>query len=265
MKKDWSFYKSTDDVDIRRIVVDNCETNYYATSDGHIVSSNYRRSGKPCILKENINKDGYHTVKLYVNGKKKTCKVHRLVASAFIPNPLNLSEVNHIRVENSENKSDNSVSNLEWCDRKHNMQHAVKNGLHKALKGENHQSVVYTDKQIHAVCKHLEKGKLTIKQISDKTGVSRYTIGKILDPRKSVRKDVTKLYNFANYRGAIIYGNSLRRYSDKQIKDVCKELVKGGIPMYKISEKTGVSYAVVKKIRARKHKSYERIYSKYDF
>lgn len=265
MKKEWCYYEPSDDIEIRRIQIDGEDTDYYASSDGHIISTNYRRSGKSCILKETINRDGYHTVKLYINGKKKSCKVHRLVAQSFIPNPLDLPEVNHIHVENSDDKSDNSVYNLEWSDRANNIQHAVKNGLHIAHKGENHGGVVYTDKQIHDVCKHLEKGKLTIKEITNKTGVSRDTISNILNPNICARKDISSLYDLSKYNAKNMFDESLCKFTDKQIKQVCKELVKNKIPMYKISEKTGVSYSVVKKIKARKHKTYERIYKKYNF
>jgi len=51
--------------------------------------------------------------------------VHRLVAEAFIPNPLKLTDVNHIDGD----KSNNTVSNLEWCSRKANVEHAWRTGL----------------------------------------------------------------------------------------------------------------------------------------
>lgn len=71
------------------------------------------------------DKKGYFVTDLYKDGKRKTARVHRLVAEAFIPNPENKSEVNHL----NGNKKDNRVSNLEWTTKKENMSHAVSNGL----------------------------------------------------------------------------------------------------------------------------------------
>lgn len=77
------------------------------------------------------DKDGYLKVILYKNGKPKSFQVHRLVASAFIENPLNLSEVNH----RDENPSNNRVENLEWCTRKYNMNYGTR--LEKQLANPN--------------------------------------------------------------------------------------------------------------------------------
>ena len=64
---------------------------------------------------------GYENIKLCKENKTYHFLVHRLVAEAFIPNPLNLPEVNHI----NRNTSDNRVENLEWCDRKMNVAHSL--------------------------------------------------------------------------------------------------------------------------------------------
>lgn len=77
------------------------------------------------ILKPGRDKDGYLQVGLYKNGEGKKCKIHRLVAQAFIPNPQNLTEVNH----RDENKTNNSVQNLEWCDRKYNNNYGTRNQM----------------------------------------------------------------------------------------------------------------------------------------
>lgn len=68
---------------------------------------------------------GYLITDLYMNGERKTMRINRLVASAFIPNPENKEEVNH----KNGNKHDNNVSNLEWTTKKENNIHAVKHGL----------------------------------------------------------------------------------------------------------------------------------------
>ena len=79
--------------------------------------------GKERILKPNKDKDKYLIVCLCKQGIKKMCKVHRLVASAFIENPNNFCELNH----RDECKANNCVSNLEWCDRKHNINYGTRN------------------------------------------------------------------------------------------------------------------------------------------
>lgn len=68
-------------------------------------------------IKSNANNgNGYLVVNLKNNGKQKMVTVHRLVAEAFIENPKNLPCVNH----KDENKTNNKVNNLEWCDHKYN-------------------------------------------------------------------------------------------------------------------------------------------------
>ena len=62
------------------------------------------------------NRNVYWRVKLHYNGKKEDHRIHRLVAIAFIPNPMNLPEINH----KDENKLNPKSDNLEWCDRKYN-------------------------------------------------------------------------------------------------------------------------------------------------
>ena len=70
------------------------------------------------ILKPEI-RNGYYSVSLMKNNKRRNYRIHRLVAEAFIPNPDNLPQVNH----KDENKLNNIVSNLEWCDNTYNSQY----------------------------------------------------------------------------------------------------------------------------------------------
>ena len=63
------------------------------------------------LLKPMPDKGGYLVVNLYKNRKRKTCKVHRLVAAAFIPNPDNKPTVEHMDTD----KTNNHVNNLYWA------------------------------------------------------------------------------------------------------------------------------------------------------
>lgn len=74
------------------------------------------------ILKPYENHKGYLKIGLQKDGASHKHRVHRLVAQAFIPNPDNLPEVNHI----DGNKQNNSVTNLEWVDGKTNREHGEK-------------------------------------------------------------------------------------------------------------------------------------------
>ena len=89
--------------------------------DGLYKISNYGRVKSFCKGDEQYkvqhdNGRGYMTVQLYKNGKMKNEYVHRLVALAFIPNPNGLPQVNH----KDEDKQNNYVDNLEWCDATYN-------------------------------------------------------------------------------------------------------------------------------------------------
>lgn len=79
------------------------------------------------ILKPKVDRKGYLFVELHKNGKSKHYKVHRLVAKAFIPNPDNKPQVNHI----NGNKTDNKKENLEYCTNYENQKHAWLIGLQK--------------------------------------------------------------------------------------------------------------------------------------
>jgi len=88
---------------------------------------------------------GYYSLCLR-NKNKKMHRVSRLVAQAFIPNPENKPEVNHI----DGNKKNNVVCNLEWNTASENMLHAFKTGLHN-LEGERHPRSKLTQDQVECI------------------------------------------------------------------------------------------------------------------
>lgn len=76
---------------------------------------------------------GYSIVSLSKDGKVKKKRVHRLVAEAFIPNPNNLPEVNHIDTI----RTNSRVDNLEWCTRRENIDHSIRLGHYKRYGSRN--------------------------------------------------------------------------------------------------------------------------------
>lgn len=90
-------------------------------------SDNKIQTFKERILKVLPDNNGYSRVSLPINGKQTKVRIHRLVAKAFIDNPDNRLQVNHI----DGNKSNNHITNLEWCTTKENVIHAYKIGLKK--------------------------------------------------------------------------------------------------------------------------------------
>lgn len=93
-------------------------TNYEISNLGHVRNI---KTGR--ILKPRIAGNGYYNVMLKsdIDGKFYNCYIHRLVALAFISNPNNYKEVNH----KDELKNNNTVENLEWCDRQYNVNYGT--------------------------------------------------------------------------------------------------------------------------------------------
>ena len=87
----------------------------------HTNKRGYKRKGK--IMKLSFNAYGYRQVGIFKNGKRYTRRVHRLVAQAFIPNPNNYPIINH----KDEVRTNNKVSNLEWCTVEYNNNYGTRN------------------------------------------------------------------------------------------------------------------------------------------
>lgn len=107
--------------------IKECE-GYYISEQGEVLSFREKNTKHPkgYILKPRIGKQGYARVYLTDNqGKRKDYKIHRLVATYYLDNPSNLPIVNH----KDGNKTNNHISNLEWCTYTHNSLHSYATGL----------------------------------------------------------------------------------------------------------------------------------------
>jgi hypothetical protein len=100
--------------------------NHYIDKNGNVI--NILRNK---ILSPSITKKGYLRVHIMHNKKEAHFFIHRLLALAYIENPLNKPFINHI----DGNKLNNVLSNLEWCTNSENIKHAYDNGLIKSSKG----------------------------------------------------------------------------------------------------------------------------------
>ncbi len=159
---------------------------YYEASNHGRIRSKERKiemlaNGKyPClkikksvILKPRLSL-GRNASAICHNGIRIDFWTHRLIAETFIPNPKNLTDINHI----DGNPSNNKIENLEWCTRSENMQHAHRTGLIKMPKGSKHHSAKLTEEQVLLI-RHRRSNGQTATALGKEFKVSQRTISEI--------------------------------------------------------------------------------------
>lgn len=147
-----------------------------------------KETGKPISPKNNGN--GY--LRIYIPQVKKRFLLHRLVATAHIPNPENKPQVNHI----DGNKHNNSASNLEWCTNRENMTHFYKKMNGNSVKVDTHSPEYRTGKKIviseysgnekgfyGKIVKYCYENDLTIMAFEQKCNLSNGSVSKWKDGR----------------------------------------------------------------------------------
>lgn len=145
---------------------------YEIAEDGRIWSKRFKKWMSPFenVIKHRTCKQHYLRIALYnKNGVRKKVMVHRLVATAFVPNPHNKPFVNHI----DGNKHNNDYRNLEWATNKENCHHASKNDLIKKK---------LTDNQVREIRKDFSNW--SHQRIADHFNVSRRLIGLIKQEKR---------------------------------------------------------------------------------
>jgi hypothetical protein len=170
--------------------VEGYEGSYQVSSFGRIKSLARTRLGKnnsivnlqEKIMSQKTSKSGYKNIGFHSSGKK-FFSVHRLVALAFIPKVEGKDTVNHIDGK----KQNNNISNLEWCDHKEQMIHAVENNLL-----EKRGSPKFSKKLKMQVLDYFNENKdISIFKLSQIFGISERTAGRIVKegvkPRPTTR------------------------------------------------------------------------------
>lgn len=126
---------------------------------------------KEKYCKQQLSKKGYYMIRLPGPNRNKLETVHRLVAKAFLDNPCDYAEVNHI----DGIKNNNNVNNLEWCSRNQNVHHALKNGLKPTKVNPKLHKRIMGMYNLDGIPQYI---------IAQKTGLSRATISQLIN-RKS--------------------------------------------------------------------------------
>lgn len=143
---------------------------YQVSNLGSVRSLKYKgQSGHVHRLKPALDGRGYPYVVLYCNGAHGNFHIHRLVATAFIPNPDGLPIVNHI----DEVKTNNHTSNLEWCTEKYNLEY----GTVRARQSESKKGKFTGDRNPRArkvICLNNKQIFNTAKEAGEWCGVAPY-------------------------------------------------------------------------------------------
>ena len=135
------------------------------------------RCGKVYILKTTLQYTGYVHINIRLKGdlQPKGYRLHRLVASHFIPNPENKKTVNHI----DGNKLNNAAYNLEWATQSENNKHAFKTGL-RSHKGENGPAAKLTNERADTIRLIYNSGHFKQKELAEQFGVTQSRISEIV-------------------------------------------------------------------------------------
>lgn len=168
------------------------DTNYWVTRWGDVWDSISKRKMKPSV------RNGY--LRVSINGNSET--IHRLVAIAWIPIPQHLLDlghtfetltVNHIK---GNEKTNNHIANLEWMTRSENTIDSYEQGLQD-------RGRLYSNKEIHAICKALSEGIPPL-QVSKKFNVN---INYVRDLQYGkARTDITSQYSIPRFRARSLSG-----------------------------------------------------------
>ena len=178
--------------------------------DGH----KYKKRDEPKILKPVYTPQGYQMITLYNSTKKKRISIHKLVAITFIKKPPKKNFINHIDF----NRSNNNITNIEWCSQKENVMHSAKNFRYGFVDEKTTNKII-----------EMHKDNIPTKQI-----------GKMLNLKTQTCYVILKKNGFT-------YFNKNKKYAyDK--KSALNDLQSGN-KIVDVSKKYNVPYHVIKQLK----------------
>ncbi len=217
-----SFIMEYDDI-FKPIIIDGVKTRYIIDRLGNIYNSENK---KPLIPQ--LSSGGYYRVQLRINNVSKSYAIHRLVAYAFISNPFNKPDINHI----DGIKSHNYVENLEWVTKSENSLHAYRTGLNSNA-GEINPKAKLTEQDVISIWNDINMNNDSFINIGKKYGVSKATISHIY--KGDTWKELYNIYHRKND------DTRQYKYSDDDIKKARQLISENKISMKEISKITKIN------------------------
>ena len=187
-------------------------------------------------LNPHIDAYGYLRASTTSGGEKCNALVHRLLAIAFIPNLDGLPQVNH----KDGIKTNNTLSNLEWCTNQDNSDHANRSGLRDSMLGEGSHFNVHTESTVKLICELLQEGSRNV----DISRVLKVPICLVSDVRAG--RSWTQVSK--NYR---IDRNKRVSYSEDKVRFICN-LLQCKTPYKSIALQAEVPLHTVRDIKGKK-------------
>ena len=201
---------------------------YFIKENGQVISP------LGFALSSAINGGGYPYVTLHYNKRKFNKMIHRLLAIAYLPNPENKPQVNHI----DGNKLNYSLDNLEWVTQFENMQHSVVTGL--SPKGERSYLAKLTEEDVKDISVLHSQG-VSCEELSKQFGITPGGISGILSGRtwKHVSREIFQIKFKA-------------KLTPTDIPKIREMFVKG-LSNTEIAEKFGVARGTIQQVRSGKN------------
>lgn len=186
------------------------------------------------VLKDHPDKGGYRIIYLATEalGEGMTFKVHRIVATAFILNPDNKPEVNHTDGD----KTNNSVTNLEWATTKENQIHAYETGLHKPIVGEDSATSIISNADVHIICKKLVQYEGSIRKVFDEV---KDEMNVSIDVIKSIKYKQTWRHISDKYFDKMQFRTY---YTEEMVHDICRLLLENNGAIKPVIERMTEKY-----------------------